>query len=155
MIFMTCAAVWSRATRTGSPPASSTARSYCGMARSANSGSVECSMGMAMRGVMVLAHPFDAGERLHLPVVANLGNENHHKDDTSCAYGGRHCKLTVGDGHIRMNASHAGHNDCPDDCEYQTDRETNQRSDKGHQQDADGNAVPARLAGCWVGCHEF
>ena len=45
--------VRSSGTRTGSPPASATARSYCGIARSPYSRSVECGMGMAMRGVVL------------------------------------------------------------------------------------------------------
>src|SRR5205823_2153159 len=50
--FIAVAGDWSSGIRTGSPPTSSTARSYWGNERSAYSGSPECGMGMAMRGGM-------------------------------------------------------------------------------------------------------
>jgi hypothetical protein len=52
MMLATSAGVRSSGTRTGSPPASAMARSYCGIDRSAYSWSTECGMGMAMRGGM-------------------------------------------------------------------------------------------------------
>src|SRR5258707_5179879 len=114
MSFMTVAGVWSRGMRTGSPPASVTARSYCGMARSAYSRSSECGKGIAMRTGMRLAHPLDGGQSLSLAMVTNFHNDRQDKNDGAGHQGHRQGKLAIGKGHIGMQAVYSRQNDGAD-----------------------------------------
>src|SRR4030081_2805497 len=143
MIFMTAAGLWSRAMRTGSPPASLMARSYCGMECSAYSQSSECGMGMAMRAGIRSAHPLDGGERLTLAMMTNFHRDRQYKNDGPGHYGHGHRKLAGGQGHIRMQATHSRQYDSADNSESQTHRETEKSPDKSYQQDANRHAEPA------------
>src|ERR1700733_2314255 len=95
--------------RTGSPPTSVTAFSYCGIARSAYSGSELCGIGIAMRGAMLFirwsAHPLDRGKGLVLAVVPDFHHQGEHEDYASRNQRHRNRDVPVGDSHVRMHPS--------------------------------------------------
>src|SRR5260370_23170966 len=114
---MPAAEVGSRGMRTGSPPASVTARSYCGMARSAYSRSSECGMGMAMRTAMRSAHPLDGRQSLSLATVTNFHDDCQHKNDYTSHQGHRQGKLAIRNGHIGMQAAYSRYDDGTDNSQ--------------------------------------
>src|ERR1022692_3181716 len=145
MIFMTSAGGWSSGMRTGFPPACSTARSYWGIARSAYSRSIECGMGIAMRGG-ISAHPFDRGQCPRLAVVADFHGQRQHKDDASRYCGRGQGNAAVGDGHVGVDAAQGRYDDGPDDTQEQADGERDESEDERHQQDAHWDGIPAGWA---------
>src|SRR6266536_5586049 len=112
--------------RTGSPPASETARSYCGIARSAYSESTECGMGMAMRGAIVLMigsrpHPLELSQIFILAIAADFPDQREHEHNSSGNQRYRHRYVPVRDPHVHRHAADRGHDSRPDDAKQQAD----------------------------------
>src|ERR1700677_1196474 len=145
-IFIASATVKSSGIRTGSPPASRTAFSYCGIDRSAYSRSVECGIGIAIRGGIpadISAHPRNRSQGPRLPVVADLHNQRQHKDDASRHQGSRKRDPPVRDGHIWMDASPHRNNSGSNDSHEQTDCKHQQSSDERYQENPQRYRVPS------------
>src|ERR1700732_1437024 len=136
MSFMTAAGVWSSGMRIGSPPACWTARSYCGIARSAYSRSPECGMGIAMRAGMGSAHSLDSGQSFSLAMVTDFHRDHQDKNDGSGHHSHGYRKVAVSQGHIGMHASYSRHCNGADDSQQQTHCEAEQGPDKSDQQNA-------------------
>src|SRR5207237_8694295 len=143
--FSTSAGVRSRGMRTGSPPESSIARSYCGMARSAYSRSAPWGSGMAICG-RISTPVLNPVEGLCTLIVPNLheSSGNEHDSGHNCCSRKRY--VAVCESHIRMNGAKPGGEHYACNREQQTYCERQQSDDESHQQHANWYQIPAQLA---------
>src|SRR5437762_1164152 len=145
IIFMTSAGGTSSGTLTGSPPASSTARSYCGIARSAYSRSPPCGSGMAIRG-FISTRAFNSIQRLGLAIVTHFHEARRNKNDGRNRRRSRKRNMPVRKCHVRMSPAQPCSYHGSRNRKQQADRKRQQRDDERHQHHPQRDHVPAGLA---------